>query len=74
MRLGIAPGKKLIHIFHMKLNSRESLETGSKLIQEYGSWSEVRRHSLPNKHGVLVLQVERDPKSAKPAADPTHKR
>ncbi len=44
----------------MKLNSRESLETGSKLIQEYGSWSAVRRHSLPNKHGVLILQVDRE--------------
>ncbi len=58
----------------MKLNSRESLETGSRLIQEYGSWSEVRRHSLPNKHGVLVLQVERETKSEKPATDPTPKR
>lgn len=43
----------------MKLNSRESLHTGSELIQEFGSWSEVRRRSLPNKHGVLILQVDR---------------
>lgn len=50
------------------------METGSRLIQEYGSWSEVRRHSLPNKHGVLVLQVERDTKSEKSTGDPTRKR
>lgn len=57
----------------MKLNSRESLQTGSQLIQEFGSWSEVRRHSLPNKHGVLVLQVDRDPKDQKSAPEPTRK-
>ncbi len=47
----------------MKLNSRESLDTGSKLIREFGSWAAVRAHSKPNKNGVLVLQVvdkERD--------------
>ncbi len=44
----------------MKLNSRESLDTGSKLIREFGSWTEVRRQSRPNKHGVMVLQVKRD--------------
>lgn len=43
----------------MKLNSRESLDTGSDLIREFGSWSEVRRKSRPNKHGVMVLQVKR---------------
>ena len=53
----------------MKLNSRESLDTGSDLIREFGSWSEVRRMSRPNKHGVMVLQVERTdqaPKSTTP--------
>lgn len=44
----------------MKLNSRESLDTGSKLIREFGSWTEVRRKSRPNKHGVMVLQVKRE--------------
>lgn len=43
----------------MKLNSRDSLETGSKLIQEFGSWSAVLERSKPNKNGVMVLQVER---------------
>lgn len=44
----------------MKLNSRESLDTGSDLIREFGSWAEVRRKSRPNKHGVMVLQVKRE--------------
>lgn len=61
----------------MKLNSRESLDTGSKLIREFGSWTEVRRQSRPNKHGVMVLQVKRDdsgrsaPRSSDPEAAPT---
>lgn len=41
----------------MRLNSPEQLETGSNLIREYGSWSNVRKHCFINKHGVYVLKV-----------------
>ncbi|HCQ53046.1 MAG TPA: hypothetical protein DIV82_02560 [Brevundimonas diminuta] len=56
----IALVTKESHILSMKLNSRESLDTGSKLVREFGSWTEVRRQSRPNKHGVMVLQVKRE--------------
>ncbi len=41
----------------MRLNSPEQLETASRLIQEFGSWSNVRNHCFVNKHGVYVLKV-----------------
>jgi hypothetical protein len=53
----------------MKVNSREALETGSLLVQKFGSWSEVRRHSRPNKHGVMIVRTDDDAKD-KPKGEP----
>ena len=56
----------------MKVNSRESLQTGAKLIKEFGSWDEVETHSRRNKHGVYVV-VREDRKEAPPPQKKTAK-
>ena len=44
----------------MRLNSPEQLETGRRLIAEFGSWSNVRKNCYVNRSGVYVLKVPQE--------------
>lgn len=52
---------------NMKLNSRESVDTGRKLLKEYGSWTSVREASRRSEGGVFVVRP-RDVKQLHAAA------
>lgn len=40
----------------MKLNTRESVDTGRRLLKEYGSWEKVREASRRSDSGVFVVK------------------
>lgn len=55
----------MAHTQIMKINSREALQTGSDLVKEFGSWSEVENNTRRNKHGVFVV-VRKDERTDRP--------
>lgn len=55
----------MAHTQNMKINSREALQTGRDLVKEFGSWSEVEKHTRRNKHGVFVV-VRKDERTDRP--------
>ncbi|WP_309627298.1 hypothetical protein [Brevundimonas sp.] len=40
----------------MTLNTKQSVDTGRRLLKTYGSWEKVREASQPGKHGVLLVK------------------
>lgn len=40
----------------MTLNTKQSVDTGRRLLKTYGSWEKVREASQPGKHGVFLVK------------------